>query len=203
MKQIIRHHFLKLSSTQDWAKTHATAIPADRWLLITTDQQTKGRAVRDAIWLSPPDVNIYATFALRFPVIKSQLLIHLPQITALAICQTLEGFAIQPKIKWINDVLINHKKVAGVLCESQPLNQTQLAVFIGIGLNVNMSKSACDKIDQPATSLLIETNRYHDKEIILHSIGNNLQHVIQILLNEGFAPLQMEINKFCIYNDNE
>ena len=59
---------------------------------------------------------------------------------------------LDPKIKWINDVILNHKKIAGILCESS-LNGSTLDLVIGIGMNINGKIDSCldDKAIKPTS----------------------------------------------------
>lgn len=72
---------------------------------------------------------------------------------------------LDPKIKLPNDLYVNDKKIAGILTE-----RVDEWAIIGIGLNVNMPKEFLDKIDQPATSILIETGKETSIENILKAL---------------------------------
>ena len=79
----------------------------------------------------------------------------------MAVAQALESLQLKPRLKWPNDLLLSGKKVCGILCET-----TEGWVVLGIGLNVNMDAEELAQIDQPATSLLIETS--HMRRVIHH-----------------------------------
>lgn len=190
-----RKHFSTLESTQTLAKEEAHQLKPNRWILYTASEQTAGRGQYDRRWMSPPDVNIYATYSLLVPAHQSPILFHVPQVATIAIAKTLEEFGFQAKIKWINDVVIDRKKISGALCEAQTITSDACAVHIGIGLNVNMPDDLCSQLDQPATSLFAETGKLYDKEEILKSLTLRLYEEIHLLLSSGFAPFQSELNQ--------
>ena len=80
---------------------------------------------------------------------------------------------VQATMKWPNDVLVNGKKVAGVLCETV-FHASHIEIILGFGLNVNMGSEDLAKIDQPATSLKKETGRVWDKQVLLQRIQAEL-----------------------------
>ena len=108
--------FPTLNSTQTWVKNHLDKIPFDGWLVVKADQQTEGVGTQEKPWYSPPG-NIYVTLATKLsPIFSPQEISRknqFAQITSLAVAETLEKFGFLPKLKWVNDVLLNGKKIAG------------------------------------------------------------------------------------------
>ncbi len=184
---MIREHFESLPSTQEYAKTKVAHLTTDDWWVFTADEQTQGRATKERVWQSPPNVNLYATFLFRMPKHKSQLLFHMPQVATYSVLLTLVQFGFQPRIKWINDVLLNQKKVCGVLCESiVGADPHHIPVLLGVGLNVNMTAEFCAQIEQPVTSLFVESGQMFDKEEILPVLQQHLKAQISLLIEHGF-----------------
>ena len=72
--------------------------------------------------------------------------------------QIFEEYGVEPKIKWPNDIRINGKKISGILAESviSPVGKLD-GLVLGFGVNLNSDKIIFESIDQPATSLNIET----------------------------------------------
>jgi BirA family biotin operon repressor/biotin-[acetyl-CoA-carboxylase] ligase len=188
-KKTKRFSFDELDSTQRWSVNHLDEISTKDWMVVTAQKQTLGMGRRGKSWYSP-EGNLYVTFSTRLP--KSMLAeraadmkgIHIPQIASLSVAQTLESFALTPKLKWINDVLLNGKKIGGVLTQMQ-----EGCVIIGIGLNVNMTKEDARKISAfcpgepnhiPATSLSIEAHQSFKPEIILKRLHQNLVKNIEL-----------------------
>ena len=204
-------HFNCTESTQDYLRDHADELFAKHGeaVVVTADEQTKGRGTQNRSWKSPPHVNIYATFGVILPnnpeKIKemfgeSKARPITSQIAALAVAKTLEHFGFQPQIKWRNDVLVNGKKICGILCEPiENMKDGRLAGIIGIGLNVNMSKEDCDSLDQPVTSMGVVTNSSYSKEAVFETLKAYVTHYIKLYFSHGFAPCRNDIEKHLAY----
>ena len=106
---------------------------------VLADSQSAGRGQRDRTWFSPSG-NIYLSIACRFP--KEQVS-FLPLLVALRLAQWLTPkLSVNIHIKWPNDLLLNRKKVACVLCESYwDETQDQALVVVGIGINIEHAPS--------------------------------------------------------------
>lgn len=194
---IIKENYKIITSTQDRAKEIAINLTSPGWFLVTADEQTKGRGTHGRNWLSPANVNLYATFVIPFPTEKADLLINIPQVIAYSVILTLNKYGLEPKFKWINDILLNKKKVCGILCETETSLQLigYNVVLAGIGINVNMDNIACNSLDQPATSLMLELGRTVDKNALLEALTENIVFSIGNLIQYGFNFFVQEISK--------
>jgi biotin-[acetyl-CoA-carboxylase] ligase BirA-like protein len=123
---------------------HGTVIRAKR--------QTSGRGQFERKWVDLGSGNLFASIVLKDGKISGGLTLAVAQ----AICSVLEGYRLKPEIKPPNDVLINGKKVAGILCESATQGQNLKWVIIGIGVNLHAHKEDLAQIDRPATALNLE-----------------------------------------------
>lgn len=168
--EIIYHHFESITSTNDWAKAQLKTLPKDALLLVTADGQTAARGQYGKRWLSPKGENIYASFG--FFVDEAQAPLLLTHLLALSATRTLQKYGVSCQIKWPNDLLVNQKKIGGILCETEHF-LSHLGVAIGIGLNVNMPQKTLSAIDQPATSLLSESGHLHNLQEILSSLKDH------------------------------
>lgn len=143
--------FSRIDSTSTYARLNADKLPLPT--LITAESQSAGRGRRGNSFYSPDGTGLYMT--LLFEADKA-----LPLITpaaALAVCKSLkEIFGIDAKIKWVNDVFLNGKKICGILSECFTSNgKTLIAVGIGINLttadfpdnlpNAGSVGQSCDK----------------------------------------------------------
>jgi len=143
--------------------------------VVVADSQTGGRGRMGRIWLSPSGVNLYFSLILR-PGVP---LIRVPQLTLLvaaAVHQALSSAAadLVPLIKWPNDILLNGRKVCGVLCEMQSEPDLTHFVVVGIGINVNQSLMPSELQDM-ATSLFLETGRLFSRPELLASVLNHFE----------------------------
>jgi BirA family biotin operon repressor/biotin-[acetyl-CoA-carboxylase] ligase len=179
-------HFEQIDSTNTWAKMHIDQWADQGVTLVTASGQTAGRGRFKRRWESPPAVNIYATFCFWLDLQRADIG-HIPQLLALAAAQVLEKREFSPTIKWPNDLLLQGKKIGGILCETV-LEQGKRGIVCGIGLNVNMSQEALSQIDRPATSLLVERGQPFDVAAILDDLQRVFLLFLQEFIQKGFEP---------------
>ncbi len=102
------------------------------------EQQTQGRGRRGRRWHSPAGGNLYLSLAWCFERDLSQLGL-LPLLVGQAVCDTLRGLGVDHvTLKWPNDVLVEGRKIAGVLVETAAVGLAQCVMIIGVGVNVRM-----------------------------------------------------------------
>lgn len=146
------YRFEELGSTNDTARAygHGDVVRAER--------QTAGRGQRGHRWMSTAE-NLLLSY-----VWEGRLAVAgqfaLSQAAALSVCDVLA--ALDPRIKWTNDIYIGDRKVAGILIENDLKGGVVARSIIGIGLNVNQSDFDPD-LPNP-TSVRIETGRAQDRE---------------------------------------
>ncbi len=147
--------------------------------VIITDNQTKGRGRQSKKWISIPGKSLTFSIILYPNTMPSQINIY-SLIAGLAITDCLIDYDIQAKLKWPNDILINGKKVGGILCESKISGGVIKSMVIGIGINVNEQTSDLPKIlHDAATSLMIEKGEQFHIELLVAGILAHLEHRIQ------------------------
>ena len=114
------------------------------------EQQTQGRGRRGKRWAMLPNSNIAMSLSWSFVRLHPKLHL-LPLSIAMAIVATLEHIGLRHvQVKWPNDVFVQGRKIAGILIETQPLNDKEIAVVIGVGLNYDMSVLRYDQsLDLP------------------------------------------------------
>jgi len=128
-----------LDSTNDYAKE--VAKEARDGTVIQARRQRKGKGRRDRIWYSE-EGGLYLSVILK-PEREVKKLLPLTLLTSLAVVETLRDYKIEPKIKWPNDVLVNGKKIAGVLVETACAGERLEYVVVGVGINVNNDLKEC------------------------------------------------------------
>lgn len=183
--EIIYHHFESLGSTNDWVKRHLKHLTHETLLLVTAETQTAARGQYGRKWFSPAGENIYASFG--FFAKESDDPLSLTHLLALSTAQALKKYGVNARLKWPNDLLVNGKKIAGILCETESVSD-RLGIALGIGLNINMSSTTLNQINQPATSLLQETGTTHPLPEILSLLKDHFTADLSLFLREGFSP---------------
>ena len=170
---------------------------AENGTVIITDNQLKGRGRQSNKWISTPGKSLTFSIILYPNAMPSQINLY-SLIAGLAITDCLIDYGIQAKLKWPNDILINGKKVGGILCESKISGGVIKSIVIGIGINVNEPIEAFpNNLRKNATALMIESGTQYQIEILLANILNHLEHRIQ---NQDETYLQiLDWEKFCAH----
>ena len=155
-------YFDQIGSTNDEALTWVSQGAADLSLIVA-DEQTSGRGRMERKWFTPPHSALAMSLILR-PTNEERT--HPSRTTgllALSLADSLLKMGLSPKIKWPNDVLLEGRKVAGILVESSWLGEKLDALILGMGVNVlNASIPPANQLLFPATS--IETGLGHPVE---------------------------------------
>ena len=149
------------------------------------EQQIAGRGRNNRKWISPHGKNIYLSLGWKSTLLHSQLE-GLSLAVATNLISSLKEFTSSNlKIKWPNDLLINKKKISGILIETTD-SEIGLDVVIGIGINVHMDKSEGSEIDQSWGNL--EQNPLHklDRNEIIVSIISKMYELFKDYPNSGF-----------------
>ncbi len=158
-------------------------------MMLAAGSQRRGRGRRGREWLSPPNVNIYASYVLKpfnMPSVKASWIGGLAVLDALRTAAADVSFW----LKWPNDVYVEDRKIAGVLCEMARSGHAKSAgVVVGIGVNVNMDTTALAHVGRPATSLLVETGRTFDLRAFAVVLRENLLTYQRLGLDEGGEAL--------------
>ncbi|MCI5641404.1 MAG: biotin--[acetyl-CoA-carboxylase] ligase [Lachnospiraceae bacterium] len=127
-------------------------------MLVVADKQTAGRGRRGRGWTSEAGVGIYMSYILR-PSLPPSKVSGVTLVTALAMCQAISQVCgVQPLIKWPNDVILDGKKVCGILTEMSSEIQYVHYAVTGIGVNANQTEFAED-IREHATSIYLQTGK--------------------------------------------
>jgi len=161
--------FESLDSTNDEAKRLAVAGEPEGTVIVA-DTQTAGRGRSGRQWLTPRGVAVALSLILR----PQMAHMHTTQVALLGGLAALEGIqtvtGLPVKLKWPNDVLVNGKKVAGVLAETGFAGNVLDYVVLGIGVNVNGGPPPGLRLDYEAASLADLYGARLDREVLLQSI---------------------------------
>lgn len=156
------------------------------------EQQQDGKGRRGRQWTSPFGCNIYLSFLWRFPEGAPESLSTLSLVAGIATAKVAENFGLDNVgMKWPNDILIEGRKLGGILLEFAGENSGPCHIVSGIGVNYRMPSEAGSEIDQPWT------------DICTHSKKVSRNHFAAVLIDEllsaydkfhaqGFAPFMLD-----------
>jgi len=171
------------SSTQDVARAEAEADAPDGTAVIA-EEQTKGRGRFGRSWVSPSGANLYFTLIMRPEARRAR---SLGMVAPLAVAEAVEQVTgLSPRIKWPNDVIVEGRKLAGVLIETEVQGQSLKYALVGPGVNVNFDIEDTSEIAGIATSLKRELGRETSREELLAALLNRFE-----TLYEGGASVDI------------
>lgn len=186
-------YFQTLDSTNNKAKQ--IAKDSSNGTLVISEEQTSGRGRLGRSWKSPKYKGIWMSIILK-PEVDPMSITKITQIGAAAIIKAFEEFHIKAYIKWPNDIIMNGKKVCGILTEmSGELNLVNY-VIVGIGINVNIDINQFpDEIRALATSISNELGSYIKRKELVVSFLNNFEILYEEFIKEGTIKTSIDICK--------
>lgn len=188
-------NFPTLSSTNQYIKENYKTL--DEYSVIVTEEQTNGKGRLGRTWISHNDD---LTFSILLkPNLDSSKIPLISLVAGLSICNVINKY-INCEIKWPNDIIVNDKKIAGILVEAVSSNTID-CVVVGIGININGLEYSKDLI-MKATSLRLELNNIIDKQNILIDILEQFDIIYQELINNNLSFIN-NIRKYNYLKDKE
>lgn len=171
---------------------------AQEGTVVIANSQLAGKGRLGRRWSSPAGVNLYCSIILR-PPLKPHKVPQLTFVSALAVANAIEiTTGLVPAIKWPNDILLNGKKVAGLLNEMSASAEQTGFVVLGIGVNINMTEVQFpDDLRSPATSLLLATGNKISRTAFVASLFKELSHEYSLYLQNGFEPVRAAWSNRC------
>ena len=167
--------------------------------LFLTDTQTDGKGRRDNKWFSTPEKSLTFSFILHSKLELEKMGL-LPLLTGISIVRGIESAtAIQTGLKWPNDIMLNEKKMGGILIESKQI-RNGLGVVVGVGLNINENaQDIPHTLRNNAISLTMFSRQTHSREQILSAILNEFETLYNNQM-DSIIPLWTD---HCIHQDRE
>jgi len=162
-----------VDSTNTLAKEMAEAGEPEV-TVVWAEEQTQGRGRMGRNWYSEPHQNILMSLLLRPKIPKERAYVVTAALSVSAVMAIESIVGLRPKVKWPNDVLIDGKKVAGILTEFSLRGGTLEYLITGIGMNVNWSPPEGELI-YPATSLYLETGKRLQREHLAVKLLKNFE----------------------------
>lgn len=167
------HYFNSIDSTNSKAKE--IALDEKEGTVLIAEEQTEGKGRMGRSWVSPKGKGIWMSIILK-PNVEPMKVPKLTLVGAAAVYKALENMGIKAQIKWPNDVLIDGKKICGILTEmSGELNMVNY-VIMGIGINVNLDEGDFpEELKDKATSLKISTGKEISRKELTANILNEFE----------------------------
>ncbi len=183
-------YFDSIDSTNNELKRQAETQVC-HGLLAVAEEQTAGRGRRGHGWVSPPGTGIWFSFLLK-PDVSPDKASMLTLVAAMAVARAItETTGLVSQIKWPNDIVVNKKKVCGMLTElSAEMTQINYVV-IGIGINAN-NREFPDEIKETASSLFIESGKQVKRAAVIEAVGRYFEQYYDEFIKAGDLSLIMD-----------
>lgn len=181
------HHFEQIGSTNDYAMQLAIE-GAPHGTLVVAEEQTRGKGRLQRPWLSSARRGIYMSLILSTPLPLNEAQ-HATTVAAITLADLLRSqYRVPAKIKWPNDILVDEKKVAGILTEMQSDQDYARFLVVGIGINVNHERGdLAGPFRYPATSIAIELGHPVERKELLVAFLRRFETRYELFTEEGFA----------------
>ncbi|MFA5575107.1 MAG: biotin--[acetyl-CoA-carboxylase] ligase [Brumimicrobium sp.] len=181
--------FPSVSSTNDYALEKMKSGEIKSGTVIVADHQTSGKGQRGKSWISAPGESLMMSIAADLDLWDIKNVVSLNHIVSLAIQNFLLNFIEDTRIKWPNDIMVNDKKICGILIESK-VSMTKRHSVVGIGLNLNQESFELNR----ATSFYIETGQ--------KALPQNFIEPILQLIEEFIMLYHVKGEDFVLYEYN-
>jgi BirA family transcriptional regulator, biotin operon repressor / biotin---[acetyl-CoA-carboxylase] ligase len=181
-----------VGSTNSELLQRARSGQAAPGLILLAEQQTAGRGRRGRPWVSPFGRNLYLSALWR---LESGLpaLEGLSLVVGVVVAETLRsGFGIAAGLKWPNDIVVNGRKIGGILIELDGDLAGPLSVVIGIGINIDMTEAATQGIDQAWTDARSETGTSVSRNDLSAQVIAGLAQALERFSLTGFKGFRQQ-----------
>lgn len=182
-KTLLGHTIIELDSvdsTNNYALKEFKKGKINAGTIVQAMVQTEGKGQRGKKWSSEPYANLLLSIVADAKLWNVKNIISLNHITALAIQHFLSLHTSNVQIKWPNDIMINGKKVAGILIENQISSQQQKSV-IGIGININQAELPIKR----TTSLFLETSKNYQLKELMFELIESYNQMLNLFQTKG------------------
>jgi BirA family biotin operon repressor/biotin-[acetyl-CoA-carboxylase] ligase len=170
------------SSTNDVAREQGRR-GAKAGFVVAASRQTRGRGRLGRSWESPPERGLYVSLLLRpdLALVEAGRLTILSSVAAVDAVEAISG--LRPQIKWPNDLVVNGRKLAGLLIETEPEGARLAFAVVGLGINVRqLADDFSPEVRELATSLFLVTGQLYRRADLLVA----LMHAFEARLSKPF-----------------
>lgn len=192
IKEVI--YFDEIDSTNNAAKKATVECNT----LFIADCQTSGRGRTGREWASAKGCGIWMSIV-TLPKISIEKIMQITLVTGIAVCETVNRmFGLDSQIKWPNDIVVDGKKLCGILTEAVMEEQTVTKIINGIGINVNAEKFP-ENISDTATSLYLITGNKSVRTDIVNGILDSFEKYYTMLIDkENMAEIIEKYKSLCV-----
>ena len=191
----------QVGSTNTYCKQHFAEL-ADG-AVVCTDNQTAGRGRLGRDWVNAAGQGLYYTLVIKRPLVQPSTL---PLLSSMAVGAAVKAcFGRDTRVKWPNDLLLNGKKLVGILCESVSYGYQQQGrgILCGIGINLAQPQSYFDAADLPhGTSLTLQgaaVDLSTDPAWLAEGLTDfGFDRSLYTFARDGFAPFREEYKAACV-----
>lgn len=186
----------QVDSTNTYAKELAS-YGAEDGTVVIAETQTTGRGRLGRKWISPKG-GLYFSLLLR-PNVRTSEAVKLVFVVGLAVAEVLnKQYGLRAETKWPNDVLVNGKKICGILSEMNAAGEKANYAIIGVGVNANFNveKALPKELVETTTSLQDELGRKIRVEELFKAVIEKLENLYTSFLKEGSAHILNEWKKY-------
>lgn len=161
--------------------------------VVVSEEQTTGRGRLGRDWMSPKFKGISMSIILR-PKIVTENISQITLIGAAAVYKAILKMGIKTSIKWPNDIVLNRRKICGILTEMSGEIDHINYLVMGIGINVNLEEEDLPiDLKDMATSLKIESGKYVDRKLLIANVLNYFEELYNDFVQNGDVKETMEI----------
>ncbi|WP_066507152.1 biotin--[acetyl-CoA-carboxylase] ligase [Abyssisolibacter fermentans] len=170
-------HLDTIDSTNKKAKELASNVDIQEGCIVISEEQTGGKGRLGRRWISPKSKGIWMSIILK-PNIEPSDAAIVTQIGAAAVYSAIKNMGLNAYIKWPNDIVINSRKVCGILTEMNAELSRINYIIMGMGINANLEEDEInEEIKGIATSLKIEANSLISRKELVAEILNNFEQL--------------------------
>lgn len=195
-------HFLKETTTTNADAKRLMEEGKPHGTLVVADKQTAGRGRRGRSWESPSGTSVYMTIALK-PDFTPEKASMLTLVMALSVAEAVTDITgLNAGIKWPNDIVVNRKKICGILTEMSMEADYIRSVVIGVGINTNQ-ESFPEEIKATATSLFLEKGEKMVRAELIAAVMRHFEYYYELFTQKEELSLLKEEYEKRLVNRNE
>ncbi len=192
----------ELSSTNNYAKGNLSAL--EDKTIVRAVRQFAGRGRFARSWVDFGPGNLFVSFVLKPSNSFRPEYSNLTQYLSVVLCKVLEDYNLSPQIKWPNDVLVNGKKIAGILAETVISGSIFKGIVLGLGVNLSVNKEDLSLVgDREVTSLNLETGKVIPPDEFLSLISQEFFAGYDYFLKKGFNSIKSDYISRASFIDTE